>query len=75
MNRQPILQTDRLIIRPLVQTDYEALYQIASDPAVWEQHPIHDRWRREVFGEDALRLKAGKIALSAGPNGVEIVAR
>ena len=49
MNRQPILQTDRLIIRPLVQTDYEALYQIASDPAVWEQHPIHDRWRREVF--------------------------
>ena len=49
MNRQPILQTDRLIIRPLAQTDYEALYQIASDPAVWEQHPIHDRWRREVF--------------------------
>ena len=48
MNRQPILQTDRLIIRPLVQTDYEALYQIASDPAVWEQHPIHDRWRREI---------------------------
>ena len=49
MNRQPILQTDRLIIRPLAQADYEPLYQIASDPAVWEQHPIHDRWRREVF--------------------------
>ena len=37
--------------------------------------PCLKGWRREVFGEDALRLKAGKIALSAGPNGVEIVAR
>lgn len=30
-------------------------------------------WRREAFGEDALRLIAGDIALSAGPDGVEIV--
>ena len=30
-------------------------------------------WRLEVFGEDALRLKAGKIALSAGPKGVKVV--
>ena len=30
-------------------------------------------WRREVFGADALRLKAGKIGLSAGPNGVKII--
>ena len=73
MNRQPILQTDRLIIRPLVQTDYEALYQIASDPAVWEQHPIHDRWRREVFGEAALRLKHGEIALAADGKRVRVI--
>ncbi|MEM8755089.1 MAG: ribonuclease D, partial [Pseudomonadota bacterium] len=30
-------------------------------------------WRREAFGEDALRLKRGEIALSAGRNGVRIV--
>ena len=30
-------------------------------------------WRRVVFGEDALRLKRGEIALSAGPKGVEII--
>lgn len=30
-------------------------------------------WRREVFGEDALRLKRGEIALSAGPQGVHVV--
>ncbi len=30
-------------------------------------------WRRVVFGGDALRLKRGEIALSAGPKGVEII--
>ena len=30
-------------------------------------------WRREVFGNDALRLKRGEIALSAGPQGVHVV--
>jgi len=30
-------------------------------------------WRREVFGHDALRLKAGEIALSAGTQGVKII--
>ncbi len=29
-------------------------------------------WRFQVFGQDALRLKAGEIALSAGPKGVKI---
>lgn len=49
MDRQPSLETERLVIRPLEETDREPLYAIASDPAIWEQHPIHDRWRREVF--------------------------
>ena len=49
MDRQPTLETDRLVLRPLTETDRETLYAVAGDPAVWEQHPIHDRWRREVF--------------------------
>lgn len=49
LDRQPRLETERLVLRPLAEDDREALYAIASDPAVWEQHPIHDRWRREVF--------------------------
>ena len=49
MDRQPILETERLVLRPVTEDDREALYEIASDPMVWEQHPIHDRWRREVF--------------------------
>ena len=46
---QPTLETERLTIRPLAAADREALYDVAGDPAVWEQHPIHDRWRRDVF--------------------------
>ena len=49
LDRQPELETERLTLRPLTADDREALYAIASDPAVWEQHPIHDRWRRDVF--------------------------
>ena len=30
-------------------------------------------WRREIFGNDALRLKAGEIALAAGHGKVRIV--
>lgn len=49
MDFQPTLETERLVLRPLEEADREALYEIASDPMVWEQHPIHDRWQREVF--------------------------
>lgn len=35
--------------------------------------PALHGWRREVFGEDALRLKRGEIALSASPQGVKVV--
>ncbi|MEM7689332.1 MAG: GNAT family N-acetyltransferase [Pseudomonadota bacterium] len=49
MDRQPTLEGERVLLRPLREDDYDALYAIASDPAVWEQHPIHDRWREEVF--------------------------
>jgi ribonuclease D len=41
----------------------------ADDPDV----PALRGWRRDVFGEDAMRLKRGEIALSATPRGVRIV--
>lgn len=47
------------------------LDRIASEDAP-DVHALTG-WRREVFGEDALRLKRGEIALSAGPKGVTIV--
>lgn len=65
LDRQPLLEGERFALRPLRADDWDALYAIASDPAVWEQHPMVDRWREEVFRaffEDAL-AKGGALAI------------
>lgn len=46
---QPVLENQQYQLVPLQQGDFEALYEVASDPEVWEQHPNRDRFRREVF--------------------------
>lgn len=47
--RQPILEGERVLLRPSSAADWEALYAVASDPLVWEVHPAHDRWQEPVF--------------------------
>ena len=49
MDRQPVLQGDRLSLRPLVATDWDALYAVAGDRELWARHPAHDRWQEPVF--------------------------
>lgn len=51
MDRQPVLEGERLHLRPLVPEDWEQLYAVASDPQVWALHPVHDRWQESVFRE------------------------
>jgi RimJ/RimL family protein N-acetyltransferase len=46
---QPILKGDLLELRPLRPEDYHDLYAVAADPLIWEQHPVRDRYREEVF--------------------------
>lgn len=45
----PTLQGPTLTLRPLQPDDFEALYQAAADPLVWEQHPSPLRYQRPVF--------------------------
>jgi N-acetyltransferase len=49
LDRQPTLVGPTLLARPLTADDLDPLHAVAGDPLVWEQHPNHDRWRREVF--------------------------
>ncbi|MFZ5723398.1 MAG: GNAT family N-acetyltransferase [Pseudomonadota bacterium] len=49
MNLQPVLTGDTLLLRPLRAEDFAALYAVASDPLIWEQHPDPTRWQRPVF--------------------------
>jgi RimJ/RimL family protein N-acetyltransferase len=46
---QPILKSDLLELRPLRSEDFDDLCTVASDPLIWEQHPIKDRYKKEVF--------------------------
>ena len=49
MNIQPVLENEKVILMPLQEEDFKALYQVASDPSIWQQHPNKNRWQREVF--------------------------
>jgi N-acetyltransferase len=46
---QPTLKGALLELRPLRAQDFDALYAVASDPLIWEQHPSSDRYKEEVF--------------------------
>jgi len=46
---QPTLVGQSISLRPLLEADFEGLYEVASDPLVWEQHPEPDRCERAVF--------------------------
>lgn len=49
-NLQPTYLENELIqLLPLKASDFEALFEIASDPLLWEQHPNKDRYKKEVF--------------------------
>jgi len=46
---QPTLKGQRLELRPLRAEDYAALFAVASDPLIWEQHPAKERSTAEGF--------------------------
>ena len=65
MDRQPVLEGERLLLRPLRESDWDALYAVAADRELWAVHPSHDRWQEPVFREffaDAL-AKGGALAV------------
>ena len=49
MQLQPLLKNENLTLEPLKVSDFEALYKVASDPLIWEQHPTKNRYQRDVF--------------------------
>lgn len=46
---QPILSGTLVRIEPMRADDHDALFAVARDPLIWEQHPAHDRWQPAVF--------------------------
>jgi RimJ/RimL family protein N-acetyltransferase len=66
MDRQPALRGKLLELRPVRADDFDALYVVASDPLVWEQHPARDRHEESVFRtffRDALASGGALVAI------------
>jgi RimJ/RimL family protein N-acetyltransferase len=65
---QPVLRGQLLHLRPLHDDDFDALFAVASDPLIWEQHPARDRYQPEVFRaffDEAMASRGALIATHA----------
>lgn len=65
---QPSIGNDRVTLRPLGHGDFAALYAVAADPLIWEQHPNRDRYQRGVFAkwfEGALQSRGALLVFDA----------
>jgi len=67
-DRQPVLKGTLVELRPLRPEDYDQLYAAASDPLIWEQHPVIDRYKEEIFKDffrDALESGGALVAIDS----------
>ena len=46
---QPRISNMLVRLEPVEPDDFDALYAVASDPLIWEQHPNRERYKRDVF--------------------------
>lgn len=46
---QPRVQNKLIRLEPMEADDFDALYAVASDPLIWEQHPSKNRYQRQIF--------------------------
>lgn len=68
---QTILENENVKLIPLWEDDFERLYEVASEPKIWEQHPNKDRYQREVFKnffKGALESKGAFLILDKSSN-------
>ena len=70
-NLQPTLENDLVMVRPLLVDDFEALYQAANDPKIWELHQNPDRYKRTIFQhffEEAIASKGAFVIIDKATN-------
>jgi N-acetyltransferase len=71
---QPVLKGELLELRPLRLEDFPDLYAVASDPLIWEQHPIRDRYKDEVFkGFFREALESGGALIAIDCKGGQVI--
>lgn len=71
---QPTLRGPLIHLRPLRDSDYDALFAVASDPLIWEQHP--DKTRSQPHGfrrffQDA--IDSGRVLMASRAGATEVI--
>ena len=73
-NLQPeVLENDIIKLIPLQENHLAELHEAASDSLIWEQYPIKDRYKMEVFKpffEGAINSKGAFLVLDKATNEV-----
>ena len=65
---QPHLKGELIELRPLTPEDWDDLFDVASDPLIWEQHPESDRYKEgvfKVFFREALECGGAFVVIDA----------
>jgi RimJ/RimL family protein N-acetyltransferase len=61
---QPTLTGPNIIVRPIAADDWQQLFAAASDPKIWEVHPVPNRYTESEFRkffDGALRSRMGFV--------------
>ena len=73
-NLQPDFLEDEITkLIPLQENHFEELFKVASDPLIWEQHPMKERYKIEIFTpffEGAINSKGAFLILDRKSNEV-----
>jgi len=71
---QPTLVGEGLRLRPLTCEDWPEFLSVGGDPAIWAQHPAHDRWQEPVLHAFFLASLAtgGAMAITDAASGAMI---
>jgi RimJ/RimL family protein N-acetyltransferase len=65
---QPVLKDELVELRPLRAEDFAALFAVAADPLIWEQHPAKERAQEDGFRSffrESLESGGALVALDA----------
>lgn len=68
---QPTLQSDALLLRPVRESDWQALFAVAADAELWAQHPASDRYQEPVFRQffdEALAAGSAFVVIDRASN-------
>lgn len=70
---QPTLRGPLIDLRPLRESDHDALFAVASDPRIWEQHPDKARCQPDgfrCFFQEAIESGGALLATKASTDEV-----